>query len=108
KYNNGIPEGSRLGLEGFDWLKDRWMMEEKINKVKELATFANEIGVSLPSLSIAWCIKNPNVSTAILGATKKEQLLDNLKALEVIKQLSPEVMEKIDSIMQTKPIVPEY
>ncbi len=108
KYSNGIPEGSRLGLEGFDWLKDRWMIDEKINKVKELANVADELGVSLPSLSIAWCIKNPNVSTAILGATKKEQLLDNLKALEVLPKLTDEVINKIESVMKTKPVVPEY
>jgi voltage-dependent potassium channel beta subunit len=108
KYNNGIPEGSRLGLEGFDWLKERWMIDEKINKVKELASVANELGVSLPSLSIAWCIKNPNVTTAILGATKKEQLIDNLKALEVVPKLTEEVMNKIDTVMKTKPVLPEY
>jgi aryl-alcohol dehydrogenase-like predicted oxidoreductase len=95
-------------LEGFDWLKDRWMMEEKINKVKELATVANEIGLSLPSLSIAWCINNPNVTTAILGATKKEQLLDNLKAMEVLPKLTEEVMNRIDAVMKTKPVLPEY
>ncbi len=103
KYNNGLPPDSRLALEGFDWLKDRWMMEDKINKVKALAILADELSVSLPSLAIAWCIKNPNVSTAILGATKKEQLLDNLKALDVLPKLTPEVVEKIENIMQTKP-----
>ncbi len=108
KYNNGIPEGSRLGLEGFDWLKDRWMMDEKINKVKQLAVYAEELGVTLPTLSIAWCIKNPNVSTAILGATKKDQLLENLKALDVLPKLTTEVMDKIDVIMGTKPKQPEY
>jgi len=108
KYNNGIPEGTRLGLEGFDWLKERWMKEEKINKVKELAGLADELGVTLPSLSIAWCIKNQNVTTAILGATKKEQLFDNLKALEVVPKLTDEVIGKIEDIMKTKPTVPEY
>lgn len=108
KYSNGIPEGSRLGLEGFDWLKDRWIMDEKINKVKELGNVAQELGVSLPSLAIAWCIKNPNVSTAILGATKKEQLLDNLKALEVLPKLTDDVINKIESVMKTKPVLPEY
>jgi voltage-dependent potassium channel beta subunit len=108
KYNNGIPEGSRLGLEGFDWLKDRWMMDEKINKVKQLAVYAEELGVTLPTLSIAWCIKNQNVSTAILGATKKDQLVENLKALDVLPKLNTEVMEKIDEIMGTKPKQPEY
>ncbi|MBA2249514.1 MAG: aldo/keto reductase [Chitinophagaceae bacterium] len=107
KYNVGIPEGSRLGLEGFDWLKDRWIIDEKINKVKELAVLANELNVTLPSLSLAWCIKNPNVSTAILGATKKEQLLENLKALETQEKLTPEILSKIDGIMQNRPLVPE-
>ena len=108
KYNNGIPEGSRLGLEGFDWLKDRWMMEEKINKVKALASVAGELGVSLPSLSIAWCIRNPNVTTAILGATKREQLLDNLTAMDTLPKLTDEVVAKIESVMGTKPVLPEF
>ena len=80
KYNDGIPEGSRFGLTGFDWLKDRWMKDDMLNKVKGLAALAKELGISMAELSIAWCIKNPNVTTAILGATKKEQLLENLKA----------------------------
>jgi voltage-dependent potassium channel beta subunit len=108
KYNNGIPEGSRLALEGFEWLKDRTLAEEKISTVKKLKTVADEIGTSLSALAIAWCIKNPNVSTAILGATKKEQLTENLKALDVIPKLSPELMQKIDEITGTKPIQPEY
>jgi voltage-dependent potassium channel beta subunit len=108
KYNNGIPEDSRLAIPGFDWLKDRWIMDEKIAKVKQLQALATELGVSLPSLSIAWCINNPNVTTAILGATKKEQLFDNLKALEVVNLLSTEVIEKIEVIMANKPIQAEY
>jgi voltage-dependent potassium channel beta subunit len=108
KYNNGIPADSRLGLEGFDWLKDRWMAEEKINKVKQLGSLADKIGVSLAALSIGWCIKNPNVTTAILGATRKEQLLGNLKALDAVEKLIPEVMNGIESIMKTKPVLPEF
>ena len=88
KYNDGIPKGSRFALEGFDWLKERWVMDEKIKKVKKLSELAAKLGVSTASLSIAWCIKNPNVSTAILGATKKAQLLDNLKALDVVAKLN--------------------
>jgi aryl-alcohol dehydrogenase-like predicted oxidoreductase len=83
-------------------------MDEKIAKVKQLQALATELGVSLPSLSIAWCIKNPNVTTAILGATKKEQLFDNLKALEVVNLLGTEVIEKIEAIMANKPIQAEY
>lgn len=108
KYNDGIPKGSRFALEGFDWLKDKWVADDRIKKVKKLTEFAAKLGVSTASLSIAWCINNPNVSTAILGATKKQQLLDNLKALEVLPMLTPEVMEKIETIMKTKPVMPEY
>jgi voltage-dependent potassium channel beta subunit len=108
KYNEGIPKNSRFALEGFDWLKERWVMDDKIKKVKKLSEFAAKLGISTAALSIAWCIKNPNVSTAILGATKKAQLLDNLKALEAVEKLTPDVMQKIETIMQTKPKMPEY
>ena len=83
-------------------------MDEKVKKVKKLSEYAAKLGVTTAALSIAWCIKNPNVTSAILGATKKQQLLDNLGALEVLPLLTPEVMEKIESIMKTKPVLPEY
>src|SRR6185437_4156433 len=108
KYNNGIPENSRLALEGFGWLKDRLMVDDKIKKAKKLSELAAKLGVTTAALSIAWCIKNPHVTTAILGATKKQQLLDNLKALEAVEKLTPDVLEKIEKIMQTKPVLPEY
>ncbi len=108
KYNEGIPKGSRFALEGFDWLKERWVMDDKIKKVKKLSDLAAKSGVSTASLCIAWCIKNPNVSTAILGATKKAQLLDNLKALEVSEKLTADMMEKIEAIMKTKPTLPDF
>lgn len=108
KYNNGIPKGSRFALEGFDWLKDKWVLDDKVKKVKKLSELAAKLGISTASLSIAWCIKNPNVSTAILGATKKTQLMDNLKALDVATMLTPEIMDKIEAIMKTKPTLPDY
>lgn len=108
KYNNGVPEGSRLDIPGFEWLKDKTLAEEKINKVRALETVAKELNVSLAALSIAWCIKNPNVTTAILGATKKEQLLDNLKAVDVVPLLNEELMQQIEAIFATKPRLPEY
>lgn len=108
KYNNGIPEGSRLGLEGFQWLKEIWTTAEKIQKVRDLGKIADQLGVQLAALSIAWCIHNPNVSTAILGATRKEQLDDNLKALEILPLLTPEILQEIEAIVQTKPRLPEY
>jgi aryl-alcohol dehydrogenase-like predicted oxidoreductase len=108
KYNNGIPKNSRFALEGFDWLTERWMVESNIKKVKKLTELAGKLGVTTAALSIAWCIKNPNVTTAILGATKKQQLVDNLKAVDVVEKLTSEVMEKIEKIMQTKPQLPQY
>ena len=108
KYNDGVPEGSRFAIEGFDWLKDRWMKENFLEKIKQLSILAGELGISMAQLSIAWCIKNPDVTTAILGASRKEQLLENLKALEAFEKLNAEVMKKIDDIVQTKPVLPEY
>jgi voltage-dependent potassium channel beta subunit len=108
KYNNGIPEGSRLALEGFEWLKDRTLSDERIGRVRELEKLAKELGITLSTLSIAWCIKNPNVTTAILGATKPEQLTENLKALEVLPKLTDEVMQRIDEVMDTKQKMPQY
>ena len=108
KYNDGIPEGSRFQMEGFEWLRDRWLMQEKINKVQQLGAIAKALKVSTASLSIAWCIKNPNVTSAILGATSKAQLLDNLTALDTAALLTPEIMEQIEGIVETKPKLPEY
>jgi voltage-dependent potassium channel beta subunit len=108
KYNDGIPEGSRLGIEGFEWLKDRTLSEDRIGRVKSLKEVADELGTSQATLAIAWCIANPNVTTAILGATREEQLIENLKALEVLPKMTPEVMERIDTIMGTKPAAPQY
>jgi voltage-dependent potassium channel beta subunit len=105
KYNNGIPEDSRLAIEGFDWLKTRWIQEAKLEKVKKLTVLASELGVSLAALAIAWTIKNPNTTTAILGATKKEQLTENLKALEALPLLSEEIQIKIEAILQNKPVM---
>lgn len=105
KYNNGIPPDSRLAIEGFDWLKERWVQEAKIEKTKNLAILAQEMNVSLAELAIAWTIKNPNVTTAILGATKKHQLEENLKALQVLPLLTNEIMEKIETILQNKPVM---
>ena len=108
KYNDGIPEGSRLGMEGFEWLRDKWVLQAKLEKVKQLAVLAKALGVSLASLSIAWVIKNPHVTTAILGATRKEQLTENLKALEVLPLLTDEIVKAMEDIMDTKPVLSEF
>jgi voltage-dependent potassium channel beta subunit len=104
KYNNGMPEDNRLHIEGMDWLKEKTLGENsRIEKTKKLALLAKELGTSVAKLSIAWTIKNPNVSTAILGASKKEQLIENLQALEVLPLLTTDVMNKIDVIVDNKP-----
>ena len=88
-----------MSLENYGWLKDRSIQEEKLDKVRKLDKVAKDLNTSLATLSIAWCIHNPNVTTAILGATKEAQLVENLKALEVYPKLTPEIMGEIDKIM---------
>ena len=99
KYNDGIPEGTRVSMEGLDWLKDRVLQEAGLAKVRKLSAFAQELGTTMPKLALAWCLKNPHVSTAIMGASSVNQLEENLKALEVQELLTPEVMAHIDSIV---------
>lgn len=108
KYNKGIPEGSRLGLEGYEWLKNRNLLEGNVQKVVKLQEVADRLNTSLATLSVAWCIKNPHVTTAILGATKEAQLTENLKALEVYTSLTDDIMKEIDGIMQTAPHAPTH
>jgi voltage-dependent potassium channel beta subunit len=109
KYSNGIPDQSRVNLDGYEWLKKQFESDEgreKIEKAKKLEGLASEIGTSLAKMSLAWCLKNPNVSTVILGATKLDQLKENISAKEDVKLLTDEVMEKIEEIVQNKPSEP--
>ncbi len=109
KYNNGMPTDNRLHIDGMDWLKERTLGDQsKIEKTKLLDVVAKEIGTTLPKLGIAWCAKNPNVSTVILGASKPEQLKETVTALDVLPLLTPEVMEKIEGILQNKPLQPLF
>ncbi len=108
KYNDGIPEGSRFQVEGMEWLRDRWLIQDKVKRVQQLGALAKALKVSTASLCIAWCIKNQNVTTAILGATNKIQLLDNLTASETATLLTPEIMEQIEGIVESKPKQPEW
>jgi voltage-dependent potassium channel beta subunit len=102
KYNDGIPADSRANLEGYEWLK-KDITEEKIAKVKQLKTVADELGASLAQLGLAWCLKNPNVSTVITGASRASQVGENMKALDVAAKLSDDVMAKIEEILGNKP-----
>ena len=98
KYNKGIPKDSRANLKGYGWLKDE-ITEDKIARVKKLAPIAKELGCSLAQLAIAWCAKNENVSTVITGASRVEQVHENLKALEVLPRLTEDVLKHIDKIV---------
>jgi voltage-dependent potassium channel beta subunit len=108
KYNDGIPEGSRLALEGFEWLKDSTLTESRLEGVRRLEDVAKDLGTSMATMAIAWCISNPDVTTAILGATREEQLTENLKALEIYPKITAEVKDRIDEIMGTRPVKPQY
>lgn len=103
KYNNGIPEGSRATLAGYDWLRQNVITPERVEKVRQLAPIAGDLGCSLAQLALAWCLKNPNVSTVITGASRAEQVHENMKALDVVGKLTAEVMEKIETILANKP-----
>ncbi|GCD79081.1 potassium channel beta subunit family protein [Schleiferia thermophila] len=108
KYNNGIKENYRLKRAELNWLAERNLVEENLTKVSELLNLAREIGTDLTRMAIAWCLKNPNVSTVLLGASKPEQLKHNLKAPDVVPLLTEEVMEKIENILKNKPIQPMF
>ncbi|HZB94997.1 MAG TPA: aldo/keto reductase [Herpetosiphonaceae bacterium] len=102
KYNEGIPAGSRASLEGYEWLQ-RGITQERIEKVKQLQPIASELGCSLAQLALAWCLKNPNVSTVITGASRRSQVTENMVALDVVPKLTDEVMGHIDGILGNKP-----
>jgi len=109
KYNQGIPDDSRANLEGYEWLRKRFTDEKakaQIEKVIKLASVAEIIDCTTAQLAIAWCLLNPNVSTVITGASKPAQVRDNMKAIEVVDKLSPEVVETIEEILDNKPELP--
>ena len=99
KYNNGIPADSRGALPGYEWLQKALTDETRIEKVRKLQEVADGLGCSLAQLAIAWCAKNPNVSTVITGASKTAQVHENMKALEVLPKLTSEVMTQIDELV---------
>ena len=100
KYLKGMPsELTRLQMENLDWLRELVLKEERIEKAAKLNELAKQIGATLPQLALAWCLKNPHVSTVILGASKVEQLRENLKALEVVPLLTDEVLQQIEAIL---------
>lgn len=106
KYNQGMPQGTRATLEGYEWLRRKFEREEtqhQIKKVAQLIPIADELGCSMAQLALAWCLKNPNVSTVITGASRVEQVTENMAALEVVDKLTDDVLEHIEAILDNKP-----
>jgi aryl-alcohol dehydrogenase-like predicted oxidoreductase len=100
KYNNGIPADSRGALPGMEWLRGKFTDQQAIEKVKVLGKFAGELGIPLSQMAIAWCLKNPNVSTVITGASRVEQMRENMNAMDVVEKLTPDVMNRIEDILK--------
>ena len=107
KYNNGIPSDTRAKLKGYEWLQEYVITPQNIEKVKKLQVIAKELDCTVAQLALAWCLKNPNVSSVITGATRQEQVVENMKAPEVVPKLSSEVMEKIEGVLGNKPALEE-
>ena len=106
KYNQGMPEGTRATLEGYEWLRKIFENEEaqrRIKKVGLMMPIAEELGCSMAQLALAWLLKNPNVSTVITGASRAEQVTENMKALEVVDKLTDDFMQRIEGILDNKP-----
>ncbi|MEM7105886.1 MAG: aldo/keto reductase [Bacteroidota bacterium] len=108
KYLDKFPEGTRLGIDGLEWLKERSLTPERLDKVRALNKLASDLGTSLPKLAVAWTIKNPNVTTSILGASKVKQLKETLEAVEVVPMITTEVEERIEAILGNMPEKPMF
>ncbi len=102
KYNDGVPADSRAAMKGYEWIQ-QGITPEKIDKVKQLQPIAAELGCTLAQLGLAWCLTNPNVSTVITGASRAEQVTENMKALDIAPKLTPELLEQIEGVLGNKP-----
>ena len=106
KYNRKMPKGTRATLKGYEWLNKRFTdddAKQKIAKVGELIPIAEEIGCTMAQLALAWTLKNPHVSTTITGASRVEQVVENMQAIDYVEKLTPEVMARIEAILDNKP-----
>ena len=99
KYSAGVPPDSRAAIKGFEWLAERILEPTRLAKVQSLVPIAQELGCTLAQMSIAWCLANPRVSTVITGASRPAQVEENLRALDVVAKLTPEIMARIDAIV---------
>lgn len=108
KYNDGFKKGTRMSIKGLEWLKDRSLQEDRIKKTKKLTVLAEKLGISMTQLALIWCAWNPNVSTVILGASKVAQLKENLKAIDHLNIIDGEMNNKIEKILDNKPVPPPF
>ena len=100
KYNEGIPDDSRGALKELDWLQDQLTDTERLAKVAALKPLAEQMGASLAQFSIAWCLQNPYVSTVMTGASRVDQVHENMKAIDFVESFTPDVMQEIDRIFR--------
>ncbi len=108
KYLSDMPHDTRLAMTGMEWLKNTALTPERIEKARQLNELAKELGATLPKLAVAWCLANPNVSSVILGASKVAQLEETLQSLEVVPLLTGEIMQRIEAILDNKPVPPPF
>jgi voltage-dependent potassium channel beta subunit len=109
KYNGGAnPTDTRLAMQGLEWLRSSTLTDDRLSKVEQLQNLAKDLGMSISQLAIAWCAKNPNVSTVILGASKTHHLQENLQTLQHLNTLTDEVMAQIEAILANKPAAPQF
>ncbi len=107
KYNKGVPPGTRASLQGYEWIREYLLTPQNIEKVKQLEPIAAELGCTMAQLGLAWCLKNANVSTVITGATRPEQVAENMKASDDVPKLNSDVMERIEKVLGNKPVFEE-
>ena len=101
KYIDGIPEGSRGTLKGYEWLQERLISPARNEAVRKLMDIAAELGCTPSQLAIAWCVRNPRVSTVITGASRPEQVKENMQAMELVPRLTAEILARMDAACES-------
>ena len=107
KYLNGIPKGSRMDIPDMGWLREYALAPEKAQVIKNLLPIASDLGATLAQLALAWALKNPHVSTVITGASRPEQVIENMKASDLAGKLTPDIMERIEGVLGNRPQPPD-
>jgi len=99
KYNDGVPADSRATIKGYEWLAERLTDATKLAAARRLAPIAKDLGCTMAQMALAWCLKNPNVSTVITGASRPAQVTENMQALAFVPRLTPDVLARIDTAL---------